>query len=230
MSALFHRVPGVVGPVRSARFVTVYLAQRFGTEVLCSGGSPATLARLKAARVPSIVNDYDHGGHFFRWSGRAAPHNVYTSQAQALAADTISGLPSRSGDFVRSDAWAGTEPAPVVNVPPHRTTFTYANGSYQIVTEGAPLTDVIYGAVRPVSVAVLHVAQAPVPSVVDVLGNPVLEYNLASSGGADLFAAGTVIHGRWSSSPGATGVVALTDAAGNQIGMPRGLLWVSLAP
>ena len=133
----------------------MYLAQRFGTVVMCSGGSGPTISRLVAANIPTLVNDYDHGAHFFRWSGRAAPHNVYTSQAQAISADGAGGA-QRADDFARGDAWAGTELAPVVDVPPYRTTFTYGDGSYQVVTEGAVLTDVIFGNVRPVAVAVMR--------------------------------------------------------------------------
>jgi len=228
-SALFHRVPGVVGPVRSARFVTVYLAQRLSAEVMCSGGSSSTLARLTAAKVPTLVNDYDHGRHFYRWSGRAAPHNVYTSQNQMVAAASTSGLPPLSTDLLRSDTWAGTGAAPTIDVPAHRTSFTYNAGAYDVVTEGTPLTDVIFGSVRPYSLAVLHVPQFRVPSIVDVIGSPVMDYNLAAGGAAEMYANGTVINGRWSTS-GATGPITLSDATGTPVGMPRGLLWVSLAP
>ncbi len=229
LSALFHRLPGVVGPIRSARFATVYLAQRFGTEVMASGTSRATQDRLVAAHISILQNDFDDGTHFFRWSGRAAPHNVYSTQPMMLAADGLSGLPPRPDDFLRSDAWSGTEPAPAITVAAHRTSFTYNAGAYDIVTEGSPLADVVFGSVRPVSVAVLHVPQFRVPSVVDVTGSPVMDFNLNSGGAAELYANGTVIRGKWSTT-GATGVITLIDAAGNQVGMPRGLLWVSLAP
>ncbi len=229
LSALFHRVPGVVGPVRSARFVTVYIAQRFGTLVLCSGTSGHTLDRFISGHVPVYINDFDNGNHFFRWSGRPAPHNVYTGQTQMINASRGPGPSPRSTDLFRSDDWAGTQPAPSVDVPAHRTTFSYRGGAYDVVTEGSLLTDVIYGAVRPVSVAVLHVPQYEVPSVVDVAGTPVKDYNLNGSGAAEMYANGTVIRGNWSTS-GTYGPITLRDPAGNPVGMPRGLLWVSLAP
>jgi hypothetical protein len=229
LSALFHRAPGVVGPVRSARYVTVYLAQRFSAEVMCSGGSPSTLARLVAASVPTVVNDYDRGRHFFRWSGRAAPHNVYTNESQMVSAASAFGPPGTPTDLLRADSWRGTEPAPTIDVPAHRTSFTYNAGAYDVVTEGSPLTDVVFGSVRPYSVAVLHVPQFRVPSIVDVIGSPVMDYNLAAGGAAELYANGTVIHGQWRAS-GVNGPITLSDAAGAPVGMPRGLLWVSLAP
>jgi len=229
LSALFHRVPGVVGPVRSARFVTVYLGQRFGTVVMCSGTSGFTLDRLLNAHVTTYINDFDHGGHFFRFSGRPAPHNVYTTQPQMINASQSAGIAARSSDLFRSDDWAGTEPAPAVDVPAHRTSFQFRAGAYDVVTEGSLLTDDVFGAVRPVSVAVLHVPQFEVPSIVDVAGTPVRDYNLNGSGAAEMYANGTVIHGNWSTA-GTYGPITLRDGAGNPVGMPRGLLWVSLAP
>jgi hypothetical protein len=44
-----------------------------------------------------------------------------------------------------------------------------------------------------------------------------------------MYASGTVIHGNWSTT-GTYGPITLRDGAGNPVGMPRGLLWVSLAP
>src|SRR5207245_335771 len=77
-SVLFHRVPGVVGPVRSARFVSVYLYHRFDALLMASGGSAWTYQKIFAdPGLPALINDFDHGQHFFRWDGRLAPHNLY---------------------------------------------------------------------------------------------------------------------------------------------------------
>ncbi|HEV3231282.1 MAG TPA: DUF3048 domain-containing protein [Candidatus Dormibacteraeota bacterium] len=116
-SALFHRVPGVVGPVRSARFVSVYLFQRFDAILMCSGGAAATYNKIWATNIPSFINDFDHGVHFFRWNGRVAPHNLYTSQAQMLKVADAGYRPPSATDIARSDAWPGTEPATSVSIP-----------------------------------------------------------------------------------------------------------------
>lgn len=229
LTVLFHRVPGIVGPVRSARFVTVYLAQHLDGTVMASGGSPSTLDRLVAAHVPTYVNDYDGGRHFFRWGGRAAPHNVYTTQSMMLDAIANSPLPNAKTDVARSRTWSGTEPAPAINVEAHRTSFNFNGSTYDIVTEGAPLTDVEFGAVQPVSVAVLHVKQWEVPGIVDVAGTPVKDYDLRAGGAAEFYAKGTVIHGSWATA-GDLAPITFQDAAGQPVGMPPGLLWVSLPP
>jgi len=53
---------------------------------MASGAGDATLTRV--VRDPGLkggfLNDYAPQ-YFFRWNGRAAPHNVYTRQDQMLA-------------------------------------------------------------------------------------------------------------------------------------------------
>ena len=117
----------------------------------------------------------------------------------------------------------------MINVPAHNTQFVYGGGSYEVVTEGVGLGDTIFGAVRPTGVAVLHLRQWRVPSVVDVEGAPVMDYDTSSGGPAEMYANGTVIRGSWSAA-GQEGVFELHDSNNQPVGMPPGLLWVSLAP
>ncbi|HEY8740244.1 MAG TPA: DUF3048 domain-containing protein, partial [Candidatus Dormibacteraeota bacterium] len=229
-SAIFHRVPGVVGPVRSARFVSLYLAHRFDALMMASGAGTATYTRtFSEPGTPALYNDFDRAGaYFFRWGGRAAPHNVYTSQAQMLTAANNGFRPPQSADFVRSNDWAGTEPAGHIDVPAMRAAFDYAAGTYSVVTDGIAQTDVIYGAIRPQSVVVMHVRQWTTAEIHDVNGVLGRDFDLNSGGGADIFARGTVIHGRWAS-PADRQPLVLTDAAGKAVGLPPGLSWVLLA-
>jgi hypothetical protein len=76
---------------------------------------------------------------------------------------------------------------------------------------------------------VLHVPQWRVQAILDVTGSAVMDYDLKAGGAAELYANGTVIHGRWATT-GDTGPITLSDAVGQPVGMPPGLLWVSLAP
>jgi hypothetical protein len=228
-SVLFHHVPGVVGPVRSARFVSVYLYHRFDALLMASGGSAYTYQKIFAdPGLPALINDFDHGQHFFRWNGRQAPHNLYTSQAELLAAAGAGARPARAGDFVRSNDWAGTEAAPTISAPDVRTTFAYANDAYSVVSDGQPQTDVVFGAVQPRSVVVIHVRQWTTGMPEDVNGVSARDFDLNSGGAAEMYAKGTVIPGKWSS-PSEQDAFSLTDAAGKQVGMPPGLIWVVLA-
>jgi hypothetical protein len=227
-SALYHHVPGVVGPVRSARFVSVYLYHRFGALLMASGGSAWTYQRIFAdPGLPALINDFDHGQHFFRWNGRVMPHNLYTSQAQMLSAAGAGHRPAKSDDFLRSNTWAGTEPATSIDVPDLRTSFSYSSGTYGVISEGATETDVIYGPVRPHSVAVLHVPQW-ITDHTDPKGGHLRDFDLAAGGAAELYANGTVIRGHWLT-VGPTGIIQLTDGAGKPVGMPPGMVWTALA-
>jgi hypothetical protein len=228
-SALYHRVPGVVGPVRSARFVSVYLYHHFGALLMASGASSWTYQRIFAdAGIPAIINDFDGGRHFFRWGGRAAPHNLYTSQAQLISAGTANARPAQPEDFPRSPAWPGTEPAPSVVVPDLRSQFTYADGTYAVVSDGLPQTDVVFGEVRPQTVAVLHVRQWITDMQEDVTGGKARDFDLASGGFADYYSRGTVVHGHWDS-PSPSTPLRLLGPDGLPIKVPPGLLWVALA-
>jgi hypothetical protein len=228
-SALYHRVPGVVGPVRSARFVSVALYRRFDALMMASGASAWTYARIFADTTrPSIINDFDGGRHFFRWNGRLSPHNVYTTQPQMLAAAGVNARPPRADDFLRSNAWSGTEPATLVNVADMRTVFDYSAGTYGVTSDGLRQDDVIYGPIRAQSVAVLHVRQWITNLVEDVSGALARDFDLSSGGAAELYAHGTVIRGRWDN-PAENAPLRLIGPDGQPVGMPPGLLWVSLA-
>jgi hypothetical protein len=228
-SALYHRVPGVVGPVRSARFVTVSLYQHFGALLMASGASGWTYQRIVADPTwPAIVNDFDHGQHFFRWDGRQAPHNLYTSQAQMVAAGGLHVRPERLTDFPRSGAWTGVEPAPTVSVPDLRTQLDFSSGTYGVTTDGMAQTDAAFGPVRAQAVAVLHVRQWITDLQEDVTGGKARDFDLASGGAAEFYAHGTVVRGRWDS-PSAGAPLRLLGPNDQPVAMPPGLIWVSLA-
>lgn len=228
-SAIFHRVPGVVGPVRSARFVTQYLYHRFDAVMMASGAGDATLTRV--VRDPGLkggfFNDYAPQ-YFFRWAGRAAPHNVYTRQDQMLSIAGQGLRPPTSTDLLRSNDWGGTEAAPHLDVPSMHSSFDWSNGSYSVVTDGQVQQDVLYGQVRPQSVVVMHVRQFTTAEIHDVNGVLGRDFDLNSGGAVEMYAHGTVVRGRWVS-PGEKLPLQFVDSAGTPVGLPPGLAWVLLA-
>ncbi|MEA2684390.1 MAG: hypothetical protein QOK05_2718 [Chloroflexota bacterium] len=230
-SAVFHRVPGVVGPVRSARFVSVYLYHHFDALMMASGAGSATYAKVFAdPGTGALFNDFDNvRAYFFRWSGREAPHNVYTSQASMLTAAHHGFRAPNQSDVLRSNTWAGTESAPHVTVPFLRASFDFAGGTYSVITDGIVQNDVIYGDIRPHSVVVLHVAQTTTCAIHDVNGVCGRDFDLQSGGAAEMYANGSVIRGHWGAPGGASQPLAFTDAAGKPVGLPPGLSWMLLA-
>jgi hypothetical protein len=230
-SALFHRVPGVVGPVRSTRFVTVYLYRRMGALLMTSGSNKYGYDMIFSdPGTAALINDFDNGQHFFRWSGRAAPHNVYTTQAQMLNAAALGARAPKRDDFLRSTTWTGTLPAASVSVPTLNTSFNYlGDGTYEVISEGSRENDVIFGPDHPRSVVVMHVRQW-VTNLTDPKGGALRDHDLASGGAAELYANGTMIQASWAAGAGKNGPLTFVDAGGNVIGMPPGLMWVILPP
>src|SRR5438132_1211152 len=77
-SVLFLHAPSArVGPVRSARLVTITLAQRLGAVLIYSGAGTYVEQQLAGSDVTRFTES-TAGGALFRVNGRAAPHNLYT--------------------------------------------------------------------------------------------------------------------------------------------------------
>jgi hypothetical protein len=98
-----------------------------------------------------------------------------------------------------------------------------------VVSDGSEETDVIYGVLRPHSVAIMHVNQW-VTNQCPVGHGCLRDYDLASGGAAEFYANGTEIAGRWTAAPGARGALGFVDGANAPLAMPPGLMWVVLAP
>src|SRR5205823_4948239 len=77
-SALYTSAPsGRVGPIRSARLVTIALARIYGAVVVYSGGSEYINGQIRSAGIPH-VDENSANGDLFRDNTRAAPHNLYS--------------------------------------------------------------------------------------------------------------------------------------------------------
>src|SRR5437763_9414278 len=74
----WHPLPGLVGPVRSCRLITIRLELMYNGMIYCSGANDYILGMVW--KHPNMVNDYARGagGVFFRADPpRFAPHNVF---------------------------------------------------------------------------------------------------------------------------------------------------------
>jgi hypothetical protein len=145
-----------------------------------------------------------------------------------IAAASAHAQAPRSTDFPRSDTWAGTTPATVIEVPYDAMSFHYSGGTYDVVSDGAEEADVIYGVERPHSVVIMHVNQW-VTNQCPVGHGCLRDYDLASGGAAEFYAQGTEIAGRWTAAPGAAGALGFVDASGATVAMLPGQMWVVLA-
>lgn len=74
-----------IGPVRSARPYYIRWAQGFHAMYTHVGGSPEGLSILRTTGIPQL-NEFFWGKFFWRADYRYAPHNVYTSVENLIAA------------------------------------------------------------------------------------------------------------------------------------------------
>src|SRR5207248_3612901 len=68
---------GRVGPIRSARLVTVSLAKIYGAALVFSGGSTYIKSQIQSSGIPH-ADENSANADLFRDSSRIPPHNLYT--------------------------------------------------------------------------------------------------------------------------------------------------------
>jgi hypothetical protein len=238
----FNRVPDQVGPVRSCRMINPYLGYAYAGVTMCSGVSDGTggwmLGTTPDARpVPSLIDTFDRGGHFFRSFARLIPHNLYTSgdRAQRLRSEAAQPAGDYAVDPPHADAGVGA-PADPPSVPLHSVTYTYDGnaGQYLRADHGLPFGDQSTGqTIRVKTVVLLHVPFHDSGWVEDVNGGAhSVWYDMLGSGAAEVYAGGRLVHATWH-----LGVAGqsyfdnhapmwLTDEAGREMLLDSGLTWV----
>jgi hypothetical protein len=231
----FHPTGGTrIGPVRSARPVTLRLQKAYQGVVFFSGANQKVLDQIHAGNVPALSEGSDGGQYFFRDPGRQPPHNLYTT-GDRLAAGLRRHAPSVSYRLP-APGQPSTTPAPAAanrvqfdQTSFHRVIYTYstADGAYAYNTVDGPLVDQSTGqAIKVVNVILLQVSHHDA-GFTDVLGAPAQDFDLQGSGPADLFSGGHRYGITWDLSDPQSPVRFL-DAAGKPVHLAKGLTWVHL--
>src|SRR5437660_5066582 len=95
-SALYMSAPsGRLGPIRSARLVTIALARIYSAVVVYSGGSEYINSQIRSAGIPH-VDENTANGDLFRDNTRAAPHNLYSDGSHLSHIASNASVPSDS--------------------------------------------------------------------------------------------------------------------------------------
>ncbi|HET9849381.1 MAG TPA: DUF3048 domain-containing protein [Candidatus Dormibacteraeota bacterium] len=225
----FNALPPLIGPVRSCRMINIPLNFAFRGVTMCSGASDGTLGQLWRQGVPVVINDYDHGGHFFRSASRAAPHNLYTSadRADRLRHEIVPAPAPFTVDPPHDDIDAGNPAAPP-DVGLHAVSYRFDPGRrvYLRFDHGAPFVDAatrVQVAVK--TVAIVHAPFGDAGWTEDVNGGAhSIIYDLAGQGPAELYSDGNLVAATWHISTGIP--LYFTDAGGNVIRLNTGLTWV----
>src|SRR5215831_7968593 len=224
--------PDRIGPVRSARLVTLRLVRAYGGVLFYSGASDHVQAQIINEQVPAIGESSDAGRYFARDRSRLAPHNLFTTKVQlreALEAQQVkvdyplpvAGEPPAGGDRVVRLSFPQTTS--------HDITYTYDPNSriYAYADENGPLVDAGDGGrqIAVTNVVLVRVAHHGAGYTEDVLGAEGIDYDLAGSGSADVYTRGAHLAARWSLGQGP---LALKDVDGRSLLLPAGLTWIHL--
>lgn len=236
-SAIFFTPPpGAVGPVRSARLVSILLTQLWGALLVYSGGSNYTNARLSASHIPRF-NESSAGSALYRLGRRRAPHNLYADGGRLASLLSRASLARVAYMlWARQAAAAGGRPVAGFSVPlsaTERPGYSWRPdlGGW-VRTEAGTGTFIDADTGRPVVAPTVVVVQVPSrinpADVEDVSGARGLEFTLQGSWGAQVFTGGMEFDATLTQ-PGA-GPPQLTLANGAPAPIAPGLVWICLDP
>jgi hypothetical protein len=226
----WHPLPGLIGPVRSCRLITIRLELMYKGMIYCSGANDYVLG--KVWQHPNLVNDYSHGAGnvFYRDNSRFAPHNVmmhganvtaYTAQ-QNLAAPVYEIAPKHADLTPTGDSAAS------IAVPDHGAVWQYDPGSKEYFKnqDGAAFNNVGTGRVHAKTVIVENVTSFLDTNPANSFHGYFTEaYELTGDGKADIYSDGMVIHATWHH-PDPNVPAVYLDANGDPIDINSGLTWV----
>jgi Protein of unknown function (DUF3048) N-terminal domain/Protein of unknown function (DUF3048) C-terminal domain len=233
----FHLPSGSLGPVRSARLVTIKLLRAYEGTLLFSGASQY-VARLLDTSGLRHYNETTSAGTLFRIGSRVAPHNLYTNGAHLAAFEQRLGQ-----HLVGYQLWDRT---PLSTLPPggvpaarfqvpisqsERPIFTYdpATGSYTRTEPDTGQLNDADGNVawRPTNVVILQMPISIGPEVEDVSGTHGLDFGLVGGGAGQLAVGGQVYSLTYTQGP-TSGPPQLTLANGQPAPIAPGQVLIEL--
>lgn len=231
--------PGRVGPVRSARLVTLHLAQAYGAVIVYSGASSAVQRALDGSGLPR-ASESSASGDLFRIAGRGAPHNLVTDGAHLsdlLARFRGQAPPAPRQLWPRSTTTSQPEGRAVsrVTVPvsaSEQPVFTWNSSAAGWQRREADTGTFLDAASQmPVVAATVIVQQVEIQQtadVEDVNGQHGVDITVSGSGTAQVLTAGREYDSTWTQP--ASGAPRFTLVDGSAARIAPGLVWICLVP
>jgi hypothetical protein len=222
LTAVFQNAPDLVGPMRSARFISLKLGRHYRGLLFQSGESQATRARAASDPTPQF---FDQDGFQYRTSSRYAPDNLMINGDRVLAAESLFGIPGYTIPKARPTLTGGTA-VNAINVDEHYSTYSYdpATGTYTKNEATHPYADAsLHQPLRIEMLIVLHTREQYM--VID--GHGLHDYDLDTSGRFDVYYKGQAYAGTWSSTD-SHGPLTFTLDNNQAVTLPPGLVWIDV--
>jgi len=228
LTAMYNNAPDLVGPMRSARFISLKLGRHYRGLLFQSGESAATQARAAQDPTPQF---FDTIGYQFRAGPpRYAPDNLMITGPLVKAAQDnyFSSIPTFTIPKTRPVLPAGG-PRTAINIDEHYSVYNYdpVTGTYQKTEEGHPYRDAsLNQPLRIEMLITLHTTESLL-NVGDGHGAHIHDYDLDSNGRIDVFYKGMQYGGTWSSTD-SHGPLKFTLDGGQVLTLPPGLVWIDV--
>ena len=225
LTAIYQNAPDLIGPMRSARFISLKIGRHYRGLLFQSGESQAT--RNRAAQDPT-PQFFDSPGFQYRTASRDAPDNLMINGDRVLAAEELFQIPGYVFQKARPNLSGGTAVSSIT-VDEHYSTYAYdpATGTYTKTEEGHPYRDASRNQpLRMEMVMVLHTREQLL-DVGDGHGAHIHDFDLDTSGRLDVLYKGQQYAGTWTSTD-SHGPLTFTLDNGQAVTLPPGLVWIDV--
>ena len=236
-SVMFFNLPPadqLVGPVRSARTVTVQLLDIYQGFLAYSGSDLFIHRLLKQSPQPSF-NETSAEGNLFRVPWRYPPHNLYTNGSYLSTIAAMAKQPP-----VSYQLWPRVSPAtggtPITaftadisaSEQPHFTWVPQYGGFIRGEDTGMVKDPATGNPLVLPTVIVQQVAVTTDPNVIDVVGEYGVDQAITGTGSAEVFTGGQEFKATWTQP--AHGPPTYTLADGSPAPIAPGEVWICLVP
>jgi len=227
LTAIYQNAPNLVGPMRSARFISLKIARHYRGLLFQSGESAATRARAAQDPVPQF---FDVIGYQYRTNARYAPDNLMINGDKVLAAQSnyFKGIASFTVPKARPALTGGTG-ASTVAVDEHYSMYKYdaITGTYTKAEQGHAYSDAtLHQPLRIEMLIVVHTRETLL-DVGDGHGAHIHDFDLDTSGAINVYYKGLGYKGTWTSTD-RNGPLTFTLANGQAVPLPPGLVWIDV--
>ena len=228
LTAIYDNVPDLIGPMRSARFISLKLGRHYKGLLFQSGESQATRARAAQDPTPQF---FDTIGYQFRAGApRYAPDNLMIRGPLVKAAEDnyFGGIPAFTIPKTRPTLPAGGS-VTTINIDEHYSVYKYdsVTGTYTKSEEAHPYSDASLGKPLRIEMLITLHTKESLLNVGDGHGAHIHDYDLDTSGRIDVYYKGMAYAGFWTSTD-SHGPLTFTLDGGQVLTLPPGLVWIDV--